>query len=48
MAKCESGSEIYTDYIAALKAVEEISRLTLDNARVAGIRVNQLQSVVSK
>ena len=36
MAKCEPGSEIYTDYINALKVVEEIGRLTLNNARVAG------------
>uniref|UniRef100_A0A7N2R934 Uncharacterized protein n=1 Tax=Quercus lobata TaxID=97700 RepID=A0A7N2R934_QUELO len=35
MAKCEPRSKIYTDYINALKAVEEIGRLTLDNARIA-------------
>ena len=35
MVKCELGSEIYTDYINALKAVEEIGRLTFDNARIA-------------
>ncbi|XP_065635669.1 uncharacterized protein LOC112039532 [Quercus suber] len=36
MAKCEPGSEIYTDCIKALESVEEIGRLTLDDARVAG------------
>ena len=35
MAKCELGSKIYTDYINALKAIEEIGRLTLDDARIA-------------
>ena len=33
MAKCEQGSEIYTDCINALQSVEEIGRLTLDHAR---------------
>ena len=36
MAKCEPGSEIYTDCINALQSVEEIGRLTLDDARVVG------------
>ena len=36
MAKCEPGSEIYTDCINALQSVEEISRLTLDHARDVG------------
>ena len=36
MGKCELGSEIYTDYINALQSVEEIGRLTLDDARDAG------------
>uniref|UniRef100_A0A7N2M3Q8 Uncharacterized protein n=1 Tax=Quercus lobata TaxID=97700 RepID=A0A7N2M3Q8_QUELO len=36
MVKCELGSKIYTDYINALKAVEKISRLTLDDARAVG------------
>ena len=36
MAKCEVGSEIYTDCINALQAVEEIGRLTLDDARDVG------------
>ena len=36
MAKCEVGSEIYTDYINALQSVEEIGRLTLDHARDVG------------
>ncbi|KAK9993545.1 hypothetical protein SO802_023248 [Lithocarpus litseifolius] len=36
MAKCELGSEIYTDCINALQSIEEISRLTLDDARAAG------------
>ena len=36
MAKCEPGSEIYTDCINALQAVEEIGRLTLDHARDVG------------
>nr|POE53079.1 hypothetical protein CFP56_59318 [Quercus suber] len=36
MTKCEPGSKIYTDYINALQFVEEISRLTLDDARVVG------------
>ena len=33
MTKCEPRSEIYTECINALKAVEEIGRLTLDDAR---------------
>ena len=36
MVKCELGSEIYTDCINALKAVEKIGRLTLDDAHAAG------------
>nr|POF10191.1 isoform 2 of elongator complex protein 4 [Quercus suber] len=36
MAKCEPGSKIYTDCIKALQSVEEIGRLTLDEARDAG------------
>uniref|UniRef100_A0A7N2MLV0 Uncharacterized protein n=1 Tax=Quercus lobata TaxID=97700 RepID=A0A7N2MLV0_QUELO len=36
MTKCEPGSEIYIDCINALKAIEEISQLTLDDARIAG------------
>nr|POE52850.1 hypothetical protein CFP56_72844 [Quercus suber] len=36
MTKCEPGSKIYTDCINALQFVEEISRLTLDDARVVG------------
>ena len=36
MAKCEPGSEIYTDCINALQSVEEIGRLTLDHARDVG------------
>ena len=33
MAKCEPGFKIYTDYINALQSVEELGRLTLDDAR---------------
>ena len=36
MAKCEPGSEIYTNCINALQSVEEIDRLTLDHARDVG------------
>ena len=36
MEKCEPGSEIYNDCINALGAVEELGRLTLDDARTAG------------
>ena len=36
MAKCEQGSEIYTDCINALQSVEENGRLTLDHARDVG------------
>ncbi|KAK9994310.1 hypothetical protein SO802_024013 [Lithocarpus litseifolius] len=36
MANCEPGSEIYTDCINALQAVEELCRLTLDDARAVG------------
>ncbi|KAK7845371.1 hypothetical protein CFP56_009450 [Quercus suber] len=36
MAKCKPGSEIYTDCIKALQSVEEIGRLTLDDARDSG------------
>ena len=31
--KCEPRFEIYTDYINALQSVEELGRLTLDDAR---------------
>ena len=36
MAKCKLGSKIYTNYINALQSIEEIGRLTLDDARDAG------------
>ena len=36
MAKCKLVSKIYTDCIDALKAIKEIGRLTLDDARAAG------------
>ena len=36
MAKCELGSEIYTDCINALQSVEEIGRSTLDHAGDVG------------
>nr|POE44696.1 hypothetical protein CFP56_76203 [Quercus suber] len=36
MEKCEPGSEIYNDYINALRAVEELGRLTLDDACTVG------------
>ena len=36
MGKYEPGSRIYTDCINALQSVEEISRLTLDDARDVG------------
>ena len=36
LVKCEVGPKIHIDCMDALKAVEEISRLTLDNARVIG------------
>ena len=36
MEKCEPGSEIYNDCINALQAVEELGRLTLDDARTVG------------
>ncbi|XP_030942760.1 serine/threonine-protein phosphatase 7 long form homolog [Quercus lobata] len=36
ITKCEPGSEIYTDCINALQAVEEIGRLSLDHARNVG------------
>ena len=36
MANCEPGSEIYTDCINALQSVEEIGRLSLDDARTVG------------
>nr|POE91804.1 hypothetical protein CFP56_64212 [Quercus suber] len=36
MEKCEPGSEIYNDCINALRAVEELGRLTLDDARTVG------------
>ena len=36
MVKCELGSKIYTDCINALQSVEEIGRLSLDDARAVG------------
>nr|POF24525.1 hypothetical protein CFP56_74602 [Quercus suber] len=36
MEKCEPGSEIYNNCINALRAVEELGRLTLDDARTTG------------
>ncbi|KAK7857627.1 hypothetical protein CFP56_016500 [Quercus suber] len=45
MAKCEPRSEIYTDCIKALQSVEEIGRLTLDDARDAG---NTSESAVGR
>ncbi|XP_065634661.1 serine/threonine-protein phosphatase 7 long form homolog [Quercus suber] len=36
MEKCEPGSEIYNDCINALRAIEELGRLTLDDARTVG------------
>ena len=36
MAKCELGFEIYTKNINALQSIEEIGRLTLDDARDVG------------
>ncbi|KAK7855382.1 hypothetical protein CFP56_028304 [Quercus suber] len=36
MVKCELGFEIYTDCINALKSIEELGRLTLDDACAAG------------
>ena len=36
MAKCEPGSEIYTDSINALQAIEEIGRITLGHTREVG------------
>ncbi|KAK7819872.1 hypothetical protein CFP56_039472 [Quercus suber] len=36
MEKCEPGSEIYNDCINALRAVEELGRLTLDDAHTVG------------
>nr|POE46082.1 coatomer subunit gamma-2 [Quercus suber] len=36
IAKCEPGSEIYTNCINALQSVEELGRLTLDDARAVG------------
>ena len=36
MGKYEPGSRIYTDCINALQSIEEISRLTLDDARDVG------------
>ena len=36
MTKCEPRSKIYTDCINALQYVEEIGRLTLDDARTVG------------
>ena len=45
MGKCEPGSEIYTDCINTLQSVEEIGRLTLDNARDAS---NTSESTVGR
>jgi len=36
LAKCEPGFEIHIDCMDALKAIEVIDRLTLDNARAMG------------
>ena len=36
MVKCELRFEIYTNYINALQSIEEIGRLTLDDARDVG------------
>nr|POF22940.1 hypothetical protein CFP56_51544 [Quercus suber] len=36
LAKCELGSEIHTDCMVGLKAIEEIGRLTMENARATG------------
>ena len=36
MAKCEPRFEIYTDCVSALKVVEEIGRLTLNDAHIVG------------
>nr|POE69157.1 serine/threonine-protein phosphatase 7 long form like [Quercus suber] len=36
MEKCKPGSEIYNDYINALRAIEELGWLTLDDAHTAG------------
>nr|POE97634.1 hypothetical protein CFP56_66915 [Quercus suber] len=36
MAKCKPGSEIYIDCINVVQFIEEIGRLTLDDARNAG------------
>ena len=36
MAKCEQGSEIYTDSVNALQAIEETGQLTLDHAHDVG------------
>ena len=45
MGKCELGFEIYTDCINALQSVEEIGRLTLDDARNVG---NTSESIVGR
>ncbi|KAK9992877.1 hypothetical protein SO802_022580 [Lithocarpus litseifolius] len=45
MVNCEPGSEIYTDCINALQAVEELGRLTLDDACAAG---NTIEPVVGR
>ncbi|KAK7832294.1 hypothetical protein CFP56_026621 [Quercus suber] len=45
MMKCEPGFKIYTDFINALKDVEEINLLTLNDARTAG---NTSESVVGR
>ena len=45
MTKCEPRSEIYTNCINALEAIEEIGRLTLDDARATS---NTSESVVRR
>nr|POE84740.1 hypothetical protein CFP56_64957 [Quercus suber] len=45
MTKCELGFKIYTDFINALKDVEEINLLTLNDARTVG---NTSESVVGR
>ena len=43
MAKCEPGFKIYTDCINALQSIEELGRLTLEDACIKG---NTSESVV--
>ena len=43
MAKCEPGFKIYTDCVNAMQSVEELGRLTLDDACIEG---NTSESVV--